>query len=135
MRYTINGKNILIPDEEIKKAMDKLDLTREEAIQMYLEDEGYLDNEEQIALDKKAKDNRITATIHQASAKDIRKKTQKERTHKDNPIKEMVIAEIAKILPNFATDINILNKGKLISFKIGEDTFELDLKQKRKPKK
>ena len=47
----------------------------------------------------------------------------------------MVIREIAAILPNFAENIQILNVGKLISFTIGDETYEIDLKQKRKPKK
>ena len=135
MVYELNGKKIRIPDSDIEKSMKSLELTREEAVQMWLEDEGYLENEEQEALEKKAKENRITATIHQASAKDPRRKTQKERVRKENPTKEMVIAEIAKILPNFAENIQILNVSKLISFTIGEETYEIDLKQKRKPKK
>lgn len=134
MKYDFNGKKINIPDADIERSMKSLELTREEAIQMWLEDEGYLENEEQEELEKKAKENRITATIHQASAKDPRKKTQKERVRKENPTKEMVIREIAAILPNFAEDIEVLNVGKLISFRIGEDKFEIDLKQKRKPK-
>lgn len=134
MKYNLNGKNINIPDADIERSMKSLELTREEAIQMWLEDEGYLENEEQEALEKKAKDNRITATIHQASAKDPRKKTQKERVRKENPTKEMVIREIAALLPKFAEDIEVLNVGKLISFRIGEEKYEIDLKQKRKPK-
>lgn len=134
MRYNLNGKNINIPDADIERSMKSLELTKEEAIQMWLEDEGYLENEEQEALEKKAKDNRITATIHQASAKDPRKKTQKERVRKENPTKEIVIREIAALLPKFAEDIEVLNVGKLISFRIGEEKYEIDLKQKRKPK-
>lgn len=134
MKYDLNGKKINIPDADIERSMKSLDLTKEEAIQMWLEDEGYLENEEQEGLEKKAKENRITATIHQASAKDPRKKTQKERVRKENPTKEMVIREIAALLPNFAEDIEVLNVGKLISFRIGEEKYEIDLKQKRKPK-
>lgn len=134
MRYNLNGKNINIPDADIERSMKSLELTKEEAIQMWLEDEGYLENEEQEALEKKAKDNRITATIHQASAKDPRKKTQKERVRKENSTKEMVIREIAALLPKFAEDIEVLNVGKLISFRIGDEKYEIDLKQKRKPK-
>ena len=134
MKYNLNSKNINIPDADIERSMKNLELTKEEAIQMWLEDEGYLENEEQEALEKKAKDNRITATIHQASAKDPRKKTQKERVRKENPTKEMVIREIAALLPKFAEDIEVLNVGKLISFRIGEEKYEIDLKQKRKPK-
>jgi hypothetical protein len=135
MKYNFNGKNINIPDSDIERSMKCLELTKEEAIQLWLEDEGYLENEEQEALEKKAKENRITATIHQATSTDVRKKTQKERVRKENPTKEMVIAEIAALLPKFAENIQILNVGKLISFTIGEETYEIDLKQKRKPKK
>lgn len=134
MKYNLNGKNINIPDADIERSMKSLELTKEEAIQMWLEDEGYLENEEQEELERKAKENRITATIHQASAKDPYKKTQKERVRKENPTKEMVIREIAALLPKFAEDIEILNVGKLISFRIGEEKYEIDLKQKRKPK-
>lgn len=134
MRYNLNGKNINIPDADIERSMKSLELTKEEAIQMWLEDEGYIENEEQEELEKKAKENRITATIHQASAKDPRKKTQRERVRKENPTKEMVIREIAALLPKFAEDIEVLNVGKLISFRIGEEKYEIDLKQKRKPK-
>lgn len=136
MTYNLNGKNIRIPDADIERSMKSLDLSKEEAIQMWLEDEGYLENEEQEALEKKAKENRITATIHQASATDkVVKKTQKERCRKENPTKEMVIREIAALLPNFAENVEVLNVGKLISFSIGEEKYEIDLKQKRKPKK
>lgn len=136
MTYNLNGKNIRIPDADIERSMKSLELTKEEAIQMWLEDEGYLENEEQEALEKKAKESRITATIHQASATDkVVKKTQKERCRKENPTKEMVIREIAALLPNFAENVEILNVGKLISFSIGEEKYEIDLKQKRKPKK
>ena len=62
---------INIPDSEIEKSMKILDLTKEQAIEMWLEDEGYLDNEEQLELTQKAKENKITATIH--SARDVSK--------------------------------------------------------------
>jgi hydroxymethylpyrimidine pyrophosphatase-like HAD family hydrolase len=135
MVYNLNGKNIKIPDADIKKNIEALEVNQEEAIQIWLEDEGYLENEEQEALCKKAKENRITATIHQASAKTAKKKTQKERVKKEDATKEMVIAEIAQLLPKFAENVQILNAGKLISFTIGADSFEIDLKRKRKSKK
>ena len=135
MTYELNGKKIRIPDSEIERNMRTLKMTKEEAIQLYLEDEGYLENEEQEALEEKAKKNRITATIHQAQAGDVRKKTPRERTRKENPTKEMIIREIAAILPKFAENVEVLNVGKLISFSIGDEKYEIDLKQKRKPKK
>lgn len=136
INYNFNGKTLRIPDDELAHNMKVLELSKEEAIQMWLEDEGYLDNDEQLELDKKAKESKVTATIHKASAVDkTQKKTQKERTRKENPTKEMIIREIAALLPKFAENIEVLNAGKLISFSIGTEKYEIDLKQKRKPKK
>lgn len=137
MNYKHNEKMIRIPDSQIEKIMQGLKVTQEEAIQIYLEDEGIKHNQEQEALCEKAKASRITATIHGARAYEYNKsaqKTQKERVKKANPTKEMVIAEIAKILPQFAENIEIVNAGKLITFSIGENSFKLDLIQNRKKK-
>ena len=60
------------------------------------------------------------------------------RERKANPTKGGIIAEIAKFLEEmseFATEsVEITNKERQISFKIGENAFELTLVQKRKPK-
>ena len=130
-----NGKVVRIPMAEINKSMTLLGLTKDEAIQMYLEDEGYLENDEQTALERKAKENRITATIHQAKSTEVKQKTQKERVKNADPTKEGVIKAIAEMLPNLnATDIVIVNEGKLITFKIGADKYKVDLIRNRPPK-
>lgn len=135
MKYTLdNNKTINIPDKEIEIYMKNLDLTKEQAIQMYLEDEGYETNEEQEILCQKAKDNRVTATVHQAKAT-YTKKTQKERVKKENPTKEMVIAETAEMLKAIAENIEITNKTKLIIFELNGNKYEFNLIEKRKPKK
>lgn len=128
-----DGKVVRIPQTEIDRNMKTLRLTRDEAITLYLEDEGYLVNEEQEELERKAKENRITATIHQAKA--YTPKTQRERVKKDDPTKEGIIKAIAEMLPDLnATDISIVNAGKLITFKIGADTYKIDLIRQRPPK-
>ena len=128
-----DGKVVRIPQTEIDRNMKTLRLTRDEAITLYLEDEGYLVNEEQEELERKAKENRITATIHQAKA--YTQKTQRERVKKDDPTKEGIIKAIAEMLPDLnATDISIVNAGKLITFKIGADTYKIDLIRQRPPK-
>lgn len=62
----------------------------------------------------------------------------KPRARKENPTKGGIIAEIAKFLTEnseFATkNVEITNKERQISFKIGDETYELTLVQKRKPK-
>lgn len=60
------------------------------------------------------------------------------RERKANPTKGGIIAELATFLTEnseFATEnVEITNKERQIAFKIGDDSFELTLVQKRKPK-
>lgn len=135
MKYNFNDKIINIPDKDIEKAMKSLDLTQEQAIEMWLEDEGYLDNEEQLELCQKAKENKITSTIHQAKAETPKKKAQKERVRKENPTKEKVIAKTAEMLQEFAENVQITNVGKMIYFELDGNRYEFNLIQKRESKK
>ena len=131
MRLTIDGKNINIPEAEIESNMKLVD-TREEAIQIWLEDNGYAVNEEQEALCKKAKDNRITATIH--DAKDIDTPKKREVTRKENPTKEMIISEVAALLKGLAENVTIENAAKIITFTLDGNSYKLDLIQRRAKK-
>ena len=133
--YKLNGKTIKIPDADIERSMKVLGLSKDEAIQVWLEDEGYLENEEQEELEQKAKNNRITATIHQATTVENSTKKTRERVRKEDPTKELIIAKTADFLKDYAENVQITNIGKLISFKIGEDDYEFNLIRKRKPKK
>lgn len=135
MIYNFNGKNINIPDKEIEKAMKSLELTKEEAIEMWLEDEGYMDNEEQIALTQKVKDSGIMTTIHGASAEKKEKKEKKPKTVKISEEKQELFKAILENLQENFENVEILNPNKLISIKINDKTFKLDLIEQRKPKK
>lgn len=133
MIFEYEGKKHRIPDEDLQRLQRTMGVSEKEAIWIWLEDEGIVENEEQIALDNKAKENRITATIHQARAYNPNK-TQKERVKKDDPTKEGIISAIAELLNDLAENVEIVNKGKLITFKMGEDNFKLDLIRQRPPK-
>lgn len=135
MLYELKGgKRVNIPDNTIATYRKMLGLTQREAIQMWLEDEGYEVNAEQEALCQKAKENRVTATVHQARA-EYKPKTQRERIKKDDPTKEGIIKAIAEMLPTLnAENITVVNSGKLITFTIGADTYKLDLIRQRPPK-
>lgn len=140
-KFVIDGKVVVITLEDgrevkastkyLENMVKNLGIDMEEAVLTWLEDEEYLINEEQEELNKATKGTRVGSVV---GAKAKKQKTQKERVKKENPIKEMIIAEIAKVLPNFAENIVVENTGKLITFSIGEDEFKLDLVQKRKPK-
>lgn len=134
MIYKLNEKKeVRIPDSDIERLMNGMKMSQEEAVQVWLEDEGYLHNEEQEALCRKAKENKSTKYI-KADRAPIVLKNKKTPVVKENPTKEMVISELAKVLPAFATDIKIENKTKLITFRIGDEEYKIDLIQKRKKK-
>ena len=133
MTYEFNGKKIRIADSEIEKLVKGLNISTEQAIQIWLEDEGYLENEEQNSLDKKAKESKITATVHQA--KSDNRKERKPRERKPDEEKEKIISNLAKFLENSTENVKITNISKIIEFDIGENHYKLDLVRQRKPKK
>ena len=135
--YEVNGncKQVTIPDGEIKNNMELLDLTEQEAINLWLEDNGYLDNQEQIELNEKAKKVKID---HDARAVD--KKTEKKpRTTKVSDEKKELFATIVQNLDRaegvLRENVTILKENKLIEVKIGEKTFKIDVIETRPPKK
>ena len=129
-----NGKVVNIPTAEIQRNMALLKISRDEAVDLWLYDNEYIGNEEADALTNKAKENRITATMHQAKA-EYKQKTQRERVKKDDPTKEGIIKAVAEMLPSLnAENIEIVNAGKLITFTIGADKYKLDLIRQRPPK-
>ena len=137
MKYELpNGKTVNIPDNEIEKNIKILDISKEEAIEMWLEDEGYLDNEEQKALDEKAKKVKIN---HGASAMDKVDKVSKPRTVKISDEKQTLYNELWFALENLSQlngyEIEKTKENKLFTIRIGNKTFKLDLIEQRTPKK
>ncbi len=134
-----NGKKVKIPDEEIEKSMKALDLTKEEAVEMWLEDEGYLDNEEQNELTKKVNESGILHSIHKAGDKTTRKKSDKPKVVKVSDEKKELFGEIWQNVEVFAHDLGgsakIEKENKLIIVQIGEKTFKIDLIEQRPKKK
>lgn len=134
MKYNFNGKMINIPDDEIAKAMKNLDLTKEQAVEMWLEDEGYLENAEQIALCQVAKDNRITQVIHGTHEKP-RKKSEKPKTVKISPEKLLLFLQIQEMLLENYENVEILKENKLIQVETNGKILKIDLIEQRKAKK
>ena len=132
MRYTFEGKTITIPDAELEKSMKLLDISRDEAIQMWLEDNDYCENEEATALTKKAKENH--AVQHGAVSPNKPKSTTK-RERKPDLEKEEIIHKLAEFLESVGVPVEIPNKSKIIEFNIGENHYKLDLIKQRPPKK
>ncbi len=126
-----NDKKVKVMTEWVNKTMQALDTDKEDVLLMWLEDNGYLVNEEQEELDNQAKG--VVKVV--AKAEKPKVKTQKERVQKENPTKELIIQTIAKALENLdISNLNIENKAKLVTFSMNNEDFKVDLVQKRKPK-
>ena len=135
-RYLIsmeNGKKYFMEVAKVDSLQKQLKISEFEAIEMWLEDNGYLVNEEQNALDMKAKGNKVKLAT---STEKSKAKTQKERVVKSNPDKEYIVGVIAEFLEEIVgkDNVNIENKAKLITFNYKGEDYKLDLVQKRKSK-
>jgi len=132
MKYKLeNGKEINIDENVLLKSMSAFGISREEAIQLYLEDNDYEENEEVEELTKKAKDNKITATIHQAKGKEGKKREVK---RKEDPDKEWLISQLADTLGKLGLDYQVTNIGKIIEFSYNDQKYKIDLIRQRKGK-
>lgn len=130
MNYEINGKNVRIPDDWIAKNMKILEISKEEAIQMWLEDEGYFTNETVEELTQKAKANG-TAKV---KAKSMKARKTGTRERKPDKEKEKIVEILENALKNAGFDAEIINKSKIIEFSCGDNHYKLDLIKKRPPK-
>lgn len=132
MKYNFGNKVLNIPDEEIENLMDTLELTEKEAIETWLDDNDYTENEEVEKLTKKAKENgvKIRGESDAPKAKRVVER-------KANPTKEKIIAILAETLAkqDNLMNIKVTNIGKLIEFTDNEgNSFKLDLVQRRNKK-
>lgn len=120
--------------EQIKKLMEKLNITEQEAIDLIKYDDDVdkglvkdsLTREQKQAIKKMTNVSRAV----NAYGKEVKKEM------KADDVKQSIITKLAEMLGECGgvLDVNILNPQKLIGFKIGDDDFELDLKRKRKKK-
>ena len=126
-----NGKTVSVPHKDIETFMTKGKMTEIDSIEMWLADNGHLDNEEQNSLDEVAKKIKIN---HKATA-DKPKKEQKPRVVKVSDDKKQLFSEILTNLTEiYGENAKVEKENKLIIVKIGEKTFKIDLIEKRKPK-
>lgn len=122
-----NGKVINIPDSEIEKLMKSLDIEEGEAIELYLADNDFEENEEQNALDESAKKVKIN---HGAGSSG---KEKKPRTVKISDEKQEIFEFLTNVLPkNY--DITVLKENKLIEIAYNGKKFKLDLIETRQKK-
>lgn len=132
MIKNINGKNVNIPDKDIQNFMKSLDISEDEAIAMWLDDNDYTTNEQVEELTKKAKINKTDKIVVQSKVN----KAKTERKPKENPLKQAIIEDIYKFLSknNTLQNVKVVNNTKTIDFYAENKYFSINLVEHR-PKK
>ena len=132
MEIKVNNKVVKIPQKEIDNLMKTLELTEQEAIETWLDDNDYTTNEQVEELTKKAKANGTTKIGARVNVEN--KKVERER--KANPTKALIIDQLWQKLAEIEhiSNLKVANKEKLITFSLNGNDYKLDLVQKRAKK-
>ena len=132
MEVKVNNKVVKIPQKEIDNLMKTLELTEQEAIETWLDDNDYTTNEQVEELTKKAKANGTTKIGARVNIEN--KKVERER--KANPTKALIIDQLWQKLAEIEhiSNLKVENKEKLITFSLNGNDYKLDLVQKRAKK-
>lgn len=134
MKYTLpNSKVVNIPDKDLEKLQNLLEISKEEAIHTWLVDNDYENDAEADELTEKAKKSGIMHTIHGAKAENSEKKVRKPREKKENPLKREIIDAIYAVL-NEKYGATITNAEKYIDFSVDGLKFTVNLVQHRAKK-
>lgn len=129
MLHTLeNGKTVNIPDAEIAENMKALGISKEEAIDMWLFDNDYEDNEEVDEMTVKAK-----AVKRYEKGDKPRKATKKERKVDEE---KKTLLDLCRIPIEGAGGIvtNVKNEAEF-SFTFGNNCYTVKLVKHRPPKK
>lgn len=131
-----------IDENQISRIMQGLKCGRDEAVEIFLADKA-IDRGERMEFDlppeleKEAK-KMANVTERKRKAPTVYNFDTSKKKRKENPTKAGIVAEIAKFLQeqseNACENVNITNPERQIAFTIGENSYELTLVQKRKPK-
>lgn len=137
MRIEVNGIKKNVPDCDIQKIMQGLQVSQADAIQIWLEDEGILVNTEQERLEEKVKSSGVMRTIHDAISQKVVDKrmtttSPAKKTVKDNPDKRQLITDIAELLTDMGANVTIENPTKVVTFTYKDKPYKIDLTATRK---
>jgi molecular chaperone GrpE (heat shock protein) len=129
-----DGKFVKIPKTDIERYMRTIPecKTEDDACWIWCEDNGKVYCEEIEELTQKAKETKITATIHQAKAETTKPRKKVER--KTDETKESLIKTLAETLESLVDNVQVVNIGKIIEFDLKGEHYKLDLIRQRKPK-
>ena len=141
MRVTVNGKTHNVDDNTINRMMKNFPCSKEQAIQIYIEDELWVDNDNTKEMQKAEKEQKeILRFIHGAiSEKVVNKKMAGQATRgtgekKVDTTKIDIITGLAEYLKTKYQNVTIENSGKLITFTHNNEPYKIDLTKTRVPK-
>lgn len=123
-------------EKRINELMTLLGCSEDEAKDI-IETDKAIDRGERVYFDlDKAKEKEAIKMANVGTRKKPTVYDFSKRERKADTTKEGVIQQIADFLTeNGYADVEIVNKSKLITFKIGTDTYKFDLIRQRQPKK
>ena len=132
MRVDVNGKNVNVPEEFIDKNMKALDISRQEAVELYLSDEGFITNDEIVAMTAKAKSAGVGPKATGSKVK------RKPPVRKPDLVKQAIVANLAKFIMSIEEVdgclVEVTNIERMIAFEYEGEKYEVTLTKKRKPK-
>jgi len=135
MKYTFeNGKVVIVSDKEVEKLMSSLKISKKDAIDLWLSDNGYEINEEQQELDEIASKVHINKDIDTKKSTKERKKPEIKVSSEKKQIFQYLKENLSTFCEENNGELTILNENKLFSLKIGEKIFKLDLIETRNKK-
>lgn len=134
---------MVVDEARIAFLMKKLGITREEALDL----EGY---DEDVNKNRKTPydltEEQRKAVMEMNRKRDHKKSGPRKVERKPNELKEALVVALADFLENeceftlneeitYCDAVEITNKNRMIHFKVGEKEFDLQLIEKRPPKK
>lgn len=130
-----NGRSVSIPTKEVENLMSSLEISQDEAIELWLTDNGLEENEEQAELDEKASKVHINKDAYTDENKKPRKKPEIKVSDEKKWLFDSILTNLTRCNGVGQEDITVLNENKLISVKINDKIFKIDIIQCRKNKK
>jgi len=126
----------MVDEKRIAMLMKKLDITREEALEL----EGYdadVNKGKKTQYDLTPEQEKVAKKMTHVT--EYAKSASVKRERKPNELKEAIVAELANYLTEEAQgqvyeDVTITNKSRMIAFSVNGKRFELALVEKREPK-
>lgn len=126
----------MVDEKRIAMLMKKLDITREEALEL----EGYdadVNKGKKTQYDLTPEQEKVAKKMTHVT--EYAKSASVKRERKPNELKEAIVAELANYLAEEAQgqvyeDVTVTNKSRMIAFSVNGKRFELALIEKREPK-